>query len=66
MVISVQIARLLTTHNPQGVIIVDAGGGTIDVSTYKGTASNEGKATFEEIAVSQCPRFISVFYVIRH
>jgi hypothetical protein len=40
----------------QGMAIVDAGGGTIDISTYK-RVSNAGKATFEEIAVPQCEIF---------
>jgi N-methylhydantoinase A/oxoprolinase/acetone carboxylase beta subunit len=39
----------------QGVVIVDAGGGTIDVSTYtKTNAIQTTKAIFEEISVPQC------------
>ena len=37
----------------EGVVIVDAGGGTIDVSTYK-RVEKESKRTFAEIAVAQC------------
>ena len=39
----------------EGIVIVDAGGGTIDVSTYKRTQvlSQVGRA-FEEIAIPQC------------
>jgi len=35
----------------QGIVIVDAGGGTIDVSTYM---ANEARTKFEEIAVPKC------------
>jgi len=36
-------------------VIVDAGGGTIDVSTYKQTqVSDQAKRAFEEIAIPQC------------
>ena len=34
-----------------GVIIIDAGGGTIDVSTYGKSANKEA---FEEIAAPEC------------
>jgi len=37
----------------QGVVIVDAGGGTIDVSTYK-RVEDEKKRSFAEIAAPQC------------
>jgi len=40
----------------QGVAIVDAGGGTIDISAYTRTRSHEGKRTYEEIATSMCKR----------
>ena len=36
-------------------MIVDAGGGTIDVSTYKQTqVSDQVERAFEEIAIPQC------------
>ena len=36
----------------QGITIVDAGGGTIDVRTYQ-CSSNSERPTFEEIYVAQ-------------
>ena len=36
----------------QGIVVVDAGGGTIDVSTYQ-RSSNSERPTFEEISVAQ-------------
>ncbi|EAU91819.2 hypothetical protein CC1G_04586 [Coprinopsis cinerea okayama7 len=44
----------------EGVVIVDAGGGTIDISAYQGV--NE---TFKEIAVAQCHFQGSVFVTAR-
>jgi len=40
-------------QNGDGVVIVDAGGGTIDISAYRKNAG-DSKARFEEIAVPQC------------
>ena len=37
-------------YNGDGVVIVDAGGGTIDISSY----SRNQKGNFEEIAAPQC------------
>lgn len=37
----------------EGLIIVDAGGGTIDVSSYHGQGSN-----FQELAAAQCKRLL--------
>ncbi|RXW25678.1 hypothetical protein EST38_g185 [Candolleomyces aberdarensis] len=46
----------------EGVIIVDAGGGTIDISAYR---KKEGKVNkFEEITISQCHFFGSVFVTV--
>lgn len=42
------------TQNGQGIIIVDAGGGTVDVSAYYMTVS---PASFEEIAPTECMFF---------
>jgi len=39
--------------NGEGVVIVDAGGGTIDISSYSRDA-NSRKKRFEEIAAPQC------------
>ena len=47
----------------QGIVIIDAGGGTIDVSTYK-RVLDSGKTTFEEISVAQCEFLDRLF--IRH
>ncbi|KAI6010985.1 hypothetical protein BKA83DRAFT_4312814 [Pisolithus microcarpus] len=38
----------------EGVLIVDAGGGTIDVSAYSRNLAAKEKNTFEEIAAAQC------------
>lgn len=45
-------AHILIQAN-DGVVIVDAGGGTIDISAYART-SNAVRQTFEEIAQPQC------------
>ena len=37
----------------EGIVIVDAGGGTIDISTYR-RDGQDSKRIFEEIAVPQC------------
>jgi hypothetical protein len=39
--------------NGEGVVIVDAGGGTIDISSYSKNV-REGKHRFEEVAPPQC------------
>lgn len=56
--LSLGLCRLITDiflQKGEGVVIVDAGGGTIDVSSYSKNAS-----IFEEIAVPQCiPHFSS-------
>jgi hypothetical protein len=51
---------LTQTMEGHGVVIVDAGGGTIDVSTYK-RVEKEKKRTFAEIAMPQCYFHGSVF-----
>lgn len=35
-------------------MIVDAGGGTIDISSYKRIVTDGGRELFEEIAAPQC------------
>ncbi|KAF7310179.1 hypothetical protein MIND_00391500 [Mycena indigotica] len=45
----------------KGVIIVDAGGGTIDISAYRKTSSPGKRSTFEEIAQTACLMDGSVF-----
>ncbi|KAF5315547.1 hypothetical protein D9611_004835 [Ephemerocybe angulata] len=49
-----------------GVVIVDAGGGTIDISTYSRQLKPVGKGeeNFEEIAAPQCHFYGSVFVSI--
>ena len=44
----------------KGIIIVDAGGGTIDISTYKKSMDSQA---FEEMAAPQCTYF-PLFYFI--
>ncbi|KAF8161604.1 hypothetical protein B0H34DRAFT_386789 [Crassisporium funariophilum] len=48
------------TSKEDGVVIVDAGGGTIDISAYSRT-SNTTRQSFEEIAQPQCHFHGSVF-----
>ncbi|KAG5651585.1 hypothetical protein H0H81_008139 [Sphagnurus paluster] len=47
-----------------GVIIIDAGGGTIDLSAY-GATSNSKKDVYEEIAPPQCHLQGSVYVTLR-
>ena len=47
-----------------GVVIVDAGGGTIDVSSYS-RDPNSPKESFEEIAAPQCPLLFITFEIAR-
>ena len=49
----------------QGIVIIDAGGGTIDISTYK-RVSESGKVTFEEISVAQCEILSRALYVTQY
>ncbi|KAK0471593.1 hypothetical protein IW261DRAFT_1571885 [Armillaria novae-zelandiae] len=55
----------LSSHikNDEGVVIVDAGGGTVDISTYSSVQSAGGGAqrSFEEITGPQCHFTGSVF-----
>jgi hypothetical protein len=41
-----------------GVVIVDAGGGTVDISSYSKNVG-EAKDAFEEVAAPQCKTFQS-------
>ncbi|KAF9478438.1 hypothetical protein BDN70DRAFT_994212 [Pholiota conissans] len=50
-------------NNGEGVVIVDAGGGTIDISSYSKNISSP-KEEFEEIAIPQCHFHGSVFVTI--
>jgi molecular chaperone DnaK (HSP70) len=45
----------------EGVVIVDAGGGTIDISSY---CKNIGNSTFEEVSAAQCEQ--SYTYPLRN
>ncbi|KAK0448968.1 uncharacterized protein EV420DRAFT_1750858 [Desarmillaria tabescens] len=49
------------TSNEDGVIIVDAGGGTVDISTYSRAGASESNRCFEEITIPQCRLSGSVF-----
>ncbi|KAF9025800.1 hypothetical protein BDZ89DRAFT_1016644 [Hymenopellis radicata] len=49
----------------EGVIVVDAGGGTVDISTYTGVPSTRADSmAFEEIASPQC-NFVGSVFVTR-
>ena len=49
-----------------GVIVVDAGGGTVDISTYRQSPTGDG-TVLEEIAAPQCTilRFTDIFSVLK-
>jgi hypothetical protein len=47
--------------NGEGVVIVDAGGGTIDISSYS-TNAGEAKGGFEEVAVPQCKIYLIIYH----
>ena len=46
-------------RNGEGVVIVDAGGGTIDISSY---CKNVGGDKFDEVAAPQCEEFLIALY----
>jgi len=51
----INLSTILISWKGEGIVIVDAGGGTIDVSTYKQTqVSDQLERAFEEIAIPQC------------
>ena len=41
----------------EGVVIVDAGGGTIDISSYSKNIVGEARNRFEEVAAPQCEQY---------
>ncbi len=47
---------LIALQNDEGVVIVDAGGGTVDISTYSSvqSAGRSTQRSFEEITAPQC------------
>ena len=47
-------------ENGEGVVIVDAGGGTIDISSYSKSVG-EAKARFEEVAAPQCKIYLFIY-----
>jgi hypothetical protein len=47
-------------NNGEGLVIVDAGGGTIDISSYSKNVG-EAKATFEEVAAPQGKIYFIVY-----
>lgn len=48
-----------------GIVVVDAGGGTIDLSTYKQTKTASGATVLEEIVAPECIFQGSVFVTLR-
>ncbi|KJA20616.1 hypothetical protein HYPSUDRAFT_42920 [Hypholoma sublateritium FD-334 SS-4] len=48
-------------ENGEGIVIIDAGGGTIDVSSYSRNMSGGATMSFEEISAPQCHFYGSVF-----
>ncbi|KAF5317094.1 hypothetical protein D9611_003520 [Ephemerocybe angulata] len=52
------------TKKGDGVVVVDAGGGTVDISAYGRTQNGGRETTFEEIAPPQCHFHGSVFVTI--
>ena len=53
------ISVLMALQNGEGVVIVDAGGGTIDISSYRKSISATQVETYEEVAAPQCAYTIS-------
>jgi len=49
----------MALQNGEGVVIVDAGGGTIDISSYRKSISATQVETYEEVAAPQCAYTIS-------
>jgi hypothetical protein len=47
-------------ENGEGVVIVDAGGGTIDISSYSKNVG-EAKAGFAEVAAPQCKIYLVIY-----
>jgi len=54
LIIIINFVIMLLSFQGEGIIIVDAGGGTIDISTYK-RVSQEKTRVFEEIVMPECP-----------
>ena len=48
-------------RNGEGVVIVDAGGGTIDISSYCKNVSDGSIDKFDEVAAAQCKEFRIAF-----
>ena len=46
------------TEDGEGVVIVDAGGGTIDISSYSKHVVGEVRNRFEEVAAPQCKQYL--------
>ncbi|KAF9523664.1 hypothetical protein CPB83DRAFT_862443 [Crepidotus variabilis] len=60
---AVENGLLASANDGEGIVVVDAGGGTVDVSTYK-RSGGKGQKTFEEIAVPKCYFHGSVFVTL--
>ena len=46
--------------NGEGVVIIDAGGGTIDISSYSKNVGGAKNIRFEEVAAPQCNYLFSL------
>ncbi|KAF9526171.1 hypothetical protein CPB83DRAFT_896323 [Crepidotus variabilis] len=60
---AVQNELLSHIEQSEGIVVVDAGGGTIDVSTYK-RQQDQGAQAFEEISEARCYFHGSVFVTV--
>lgn len=60
---AVENGLLAQAENGDGIVVVDAGGGTIDISTYKKKGQNQRKI-FDEIAVPKCHFYGSIFVTL--
>ncbi|PBK90614.1 hypothetical protein ARMGADRAFT_1166925 [Armillaria gallica] len=49
----------------EGVMIIDAGGGTVDISTYSRAGTSRNNKSYEEIAIPQCTYSGSIFVTKR-
>lgn len=60
---AVENGLLAHAVNGDGIVVVDAGGGTIDISTYKKNSKDHNKI-FEEISVPKCHFLGSIFVTL--
>jgi hypothetical protein len=59
------LERMLTTwlQSGKGLLIVDAGGGTIDISAYRQTSPHN--QSYDEIAAPQCTLLLVCYFIIK-